>query len=367
VTSGAERPGTVVVGAGQAGLAVGYHLARRGCPFVILDAHERIGDAWRTRWDSLRLFTAASLDGLPGMRFPGPGGSFPTKDEMADYLENYARRHRLPVRTGVRVDRLGRDGGRYVLMAGGERLEAANVVVATGAYRTPRIPAFAPELDAGVLQVHSSGYRNPSQLRDGPVLVVGAGNSGAEIALELARSGRHTWLSGRDTGEEAPFRVGSVPDRLLTPVFWFLFSRVLTVRTSAGRKLRHKGLSMGWPLVRVKPVDLAAAGVERVPTTVGVRTGRPVLDDGRVLDVANVVWCTGFRPDNRWVDLDAFDPDGFPVHERGVVAAHPGLYFVGSFFLYTLTSTLVGGVGRDAEHIAGHIASRDPSMSGYPA
>jgi putative flavoprotein involved in K+ transport len=367
VSGGTQRPGTVVIGAGQAGLSVGYHLARRGCPFVILDANEHIGQTWRTRWDSLRLFTAGRFDGLPGMRFPGPGGSFPTKDEMADFLESYARRHRLPVRNRVHVDRLHRDGGRYVLTAGDERLEATNVVVATGAYRMPRIPVFAPELDADVPQVHSSGYRNPSQLRDGAVLVVGAGNSGAEIALELARSGRRTWLSGRDTGEEAPFRIGSVPDRLLTPVAWFLFSRVLTARTSTGRKLRHKGLSMGWPLVRVKSKDLDAAGVERVPRTVGVRDGRPVLDGGRVVEAANVVWCTGFRPDHDWIALDAFDADGCPVHERGVVASHPGLYFVGAFFLYSLTSSLVGGVGRDAEHIAEHIAAREPSRIGYPA
>jgi putative flavoprotein involved in K+ transport len=240
------------------------------------------------------------------------------------------------------------------------------VVVAAGPYAAPRIPAFAPELDAGVLQMHSSGYRNPAQLRDGPVLVVGAGNSGAEIALEIARSGHRTWLSGRDTGEEAPYRVDSVPDRLLTPVFWFLFTRVLTVRTSVGRKIRHRGLSRGLPLVRVKPVDLADAGVERVPRTVGVRDGRPVVADDRLMEVANVVWCTGFRSDYDWIDLDAFDADGYPVQDRGVVAAHPGLYFVGSFFLHSLTSSLVGGVGRDAEHVARHIAKATSAWHNAP-
>jgi putative flavoprotein involved in K+ transport len=192
---GAERFETVIIGGGQAGLAVGYHLARRDRRFVILDANQRIGDAWRKRWDSLRLFTPARYDGLPGWPFPAPAWSFPTKDEVADYLEAYAARFDLPVRTGVRVDGLSREADRYVVAAGKHRYEADNVVVAAGAYRRPRIPAFASELDSGIVQLHSSQYRDPSQLLEGGVLVVGAANSGAEIALEV--SGDHrTWLSG---------------------------------------------------------------------------------------------------------------------------------------------------------------------------
>jgi putative flavoprotein involved in K+ transport len=352
-----QRFETVIVGAGQAGLAVGYHLARLGRPFVIMDAGSRIGDSWRTRWDSLRLFTPARYDGLPGMPYPAPAWSFPTKDEVADFLEAYAARFGLEVRTGLRVDRLWRESDRYVLTAGSSRFEADNVVVASGPFRLPTVPAFALKLDRAVVQLHSSAYRNPSQLQPGGVLVVGAGNSGAEIALEVARHHR-TWLSGRDTGEEAPFRLGSVPDRLLTPVVWNLYSRILTVRTAAGRKLRHKGLTMGWPLVRVKPKDIAAAGIERVPRTVAVRDGSPLLEDGRTLEVANVIWCTGYRPDYSWIDLPIFDADGAPRHDRGVVADHPGLYFVGAFFLHSLTSSLLGGVGRDAAHIARQVTSQ---------
>ena len=204
-----ERIETIVIGGGQSGLAVGYHLARQGRPFVILDANERIGDSWRKRWDSLRVFTPARLDGLPGMPFPAPASSFPTKDEVADYLVAYAARFDLPVRTGVRVDGLSRFGDRFVVTSGDRRFEADNVVVATGAYHNPRVPVFAPELDPAIVQVHSSEYRNPSQLQEGGVLVVGAGNSGAEIALEASR-GHRTWLSGRDTGHE-PVRAGAWP------------------------------------------------------------------------------------------------------------------------------------------------------------
>src|SRR5687768_8693768 len=185
-----QQLGTVVIGGSQAGLAVGYYLKQRGLPFVILDENERVGDAWRKRWDSLRLFTPARFNGLPGMPFDAPKWSFPTKDEMADYLETYAERFSLPVRGGVRVESVTQDEGRFVLSLGDERLEARNVVVATGALRVPKLPPFAAELDPRIVQLHSADYRNPSQLQDGEVLVVGVGNSGAEIAYELAETRR---------------------------------------------------------------------------------------------------------------------------------------------------------------------------------
>src|SRR5215467_14032217 len=166
---------TIVIGGGQAGLSTGYFLARRGLPFVILDANQRIGDAWRNRWDSLRLFTPARYNALPGLRFPARGDSFPGKDEMADYLESYAKHFNLPVKTGVRVDRLSRQGDRYVIKAGRKRFECENVVVAMANYQTPRLPAFAKDLDPGIQQLNAHTYRNPSQLQAGGALVVGVG------------------------------------------------------------------------------------------------------------------------------------------------------------------------------------------------
>ena len=363
-----ERPAdtvqveTVIIGGGQAGLATGHQLASHGLRFVILDANDRIGDSWRNRWDSLRLFTPARYDSLPEMSFPARNLSYPTKDETADYLEAYAANFDLPVRSGVRVDRLFKEGDGFVVTAGELRFEADNVVVATGAYHTPRVPNFAAELDPAIVQLHSSQYRDPSQLREGGVLVVGAGNSGAEIAVELSRHHR-TWLSGRDTGQE-PTRAGSLPDRLLMPVMWFLVSRVLNVKTPIGRKVRDRFLDppRGIPLGRVRRKDFAAAGIERVPRTEDVRDGYPALEDGRIMDVSNVIWCTGFVPDFSWIELPILDQNGVPMHNRGVVESQEGLYFIGLFFLSTLSSGLLGGVGRDAEHIARQIMSTPSSL-----
>ena len=356
-----ERIQTIIIGAGQAGLSVGYHLARRGQSFLILDAHDRVGDTWRKRWDSLRLFTPARYDGLAGIPFPAPANSFPTKNEMADYLESYAQRFSLPVRTGVRVDRLSRSGDWFVVSAGDLRFEADNVVVAMANFQKPKVPAFARDLESSIVQLHSSEYRAPAQLREGCVLIVGAGNSGAEIGIEVART-HPTLLSGNTTGE-VPFRIESLAGRLfLAPLaLRFIFHRVLTVSTPMGRKVRPKVLARGGPLIRVKSSAMAAAGIERVPRTVGVRDGRPILEDGRVLDVANVIWCTGFHPGFSWIDLPVLG-EREPLHERGIVASQPGLFFVGLEFLYSFSSIMIHGVGRDANRIAGAIASRGSAV-----
>src|SRR5436190_16879242 len=353
VESGVEQFDTVVIGGGQAGLSVGYHLKRRNRPFVILDANERIAGSWRTRtWDSLRLFTPARYDGLPGWPFPAPAWSYPTAREAADYLETYAERFELPVRNGIRVDRLAKNGDGFVVETADRRFEADSVVLATGYYGVPSVPAFAAELDPRIVQLHSSEYRDPSQLAPDEVLIAGAGNSGAGIAMEVSQMHR-TWLSGRDKGQ-VPIRIESRLARLAIPVLWFLASHVLTVKTPIGRKVKPKVLAHGAPRVRVKTSDLDGAGAIRAPKTTGVRDGLPVLADGRVLEVANVIWATGFRQDYSWIDLQVFDGASAPVHERGVSSV-PGLYFLGLDFLYSATSENVGGVRRDAKYIARHL------------
>jgi putative flavoprotein involved in K+ transport len=357
-----KRFETIVVGGGQAGLTVGYHLAKRGKSFLILDANLRVGDAWRNRWDSLRLFTPARYAGLLGFPFPARGDSFLTKDDVANYLEQYASRFRLPVRLGSRVEKLSKEDGRFVLTAGGARFETDNVVVAMADYQIPKTPDFAGELNPDIVQFHSQRYRNSSQLQEGGVLVVGVGNSGADIGLDVAKT-HCTWIAGKEVGH-VPFPIESVLARfVLVRVVRFVGHHVLTIATPMGRKLRPKALSSAAPLVRVKPKDLIAAGIERVPRVVGVSSGKPLLADGRVLDVANVIWCTGFQHTFPWIDLPAFDQEGRPLHERGVVAGTPGLYFVGLHFLYAMSSSTLIGVNRDAEYVVRALDRRTRSST----
>jgi putative flavoprotein involved in K+ transport len=269
-------------------------------------------------------------------------------------MEAYAARFDLDVRTGVKIDRLSKQNGRFVIAADVESLEADNVIVATGSHRVPRLPDFARDLDPRILQLHSSEYRSPAQLREGPVLIVGLGNSGAEIAGELVRT-RPTSVSGKPYGE-IPVPHGSRRFRLAFRVLRLFWHRVLTRSNPIGRKL---GPNAGNdPLIRTKTKHLTEAGADRVGRVVGLRNGLPLLDDDRVLDVPNVVWCTGFREDFSWIDLPIFDEDGKPRHDRGVVEDEPGLYFVGLIFQYSVTSDVLPGVGRDAEHVAKHIVSR---------
>jgi putative flavoprotein involved in K+ transport len=352
-----ERVNTLVIGGGQAGLAVGYHLSQAGVPFVIVDGNLRTGDSWRNRWDSLRLFTPNRFNSLPGMTIPGEDWGFPTKDALADYLESYATHFELPIRHGVKVDRLSREDDRFLATAGDMAFEADNVIVAMASYQKPKTPAFATELDSRIVQIHVDDYKNPSQLQEGDVLVVGLGNSGAEIAKELVRD-RRVWLSGKPSAVQ-PFRPERVSGRILMPfVGPVILNRVLTTSTPMGRKFRSKMIRKGAPLLRVKPKDLVAAGVQRVGRTTGVVDGYPQLEDGTVLNVSNVIWSTGFGPGFSWIDLPVFDQAGDVIHARGVVDEVPGLYFVALKFLYSALSDTLLSVGRDAGYVVDHLAAR---------
>jgi putative flavoprotein involved in K+ transport len=353
-----EHIETAIIGAGQAGLATAYYLQQRGRPCVILDANQRVGDNWRAQWDSLRLYTPARYDGLPGLPFPAPKWSYPTKDQVADYLATYAAHFTLPVRMSTRVNRLQAVNGKYVLHLGADRIIAQNVVVATGTFgRTPSIPDFALELDPAIRQLHSSDYRRPAQLKAGPVLVVGGAHSGTDVAYEVAAT-HPTILAGRDPGQ-LPVQLDHWSARLFLPAFVFLGRHVITRRTPIGRKAMEEIRFHGLPMLRVKRSDLEARGVERILERVsGVQDGRPVLDGGRVLEVSNVVWCTGFRQVFDWIELPVFGADGWPQELRGVVSAAPGLFFCGLAFQYAFSSTLLPGVGRDAAYVAKQIDAR---------
>lgn len=353
-----ESIDTVIVGAGQAGLATAYELGRRGRECVVLDRSPRVGDNWRQQWDSLRLYSPTKYDGLPGLPFPGKPWSYPGKDAVAAYLESYAEHHDLPVRMSTWVTRLERDGHRFLVTTDQGTIACANVVIATGTFgRTPRVPGFAADLDPSILQLHSSEYRRPSQLGPGPVLVVGASHSGTDIAYELAEH-HETTLAGRDCGQ-IPFRLESAQARLAFPVIVFAWRHVVTRRTPVGRKAMPHVRFHGGPMLRVKRADLAARHVVRNTGRVeGVRDGRPVLSDGTVVDCATVVWATGFRQVFDWLDLPVLGEDGWPREYRGVSSDVPGLFFCGLSFQFAFSSMVLPGVGRDAAYIAAQISSR---------
>ena len=364
-----QRPlDVIVIGGGQAGLSVGYHLAQRGLRFVILDANARVGDAWRQRWDSLKLFSPARFDALDGLPFPLPGDAFPTHDEMADYLEAYAAHFQLPVKNGVRVDSLTKQGGGYLVKAGALQFEAEQVIIAMSGYQQPQVPELAKQLSPDLMQLHSSEYRSPAQLREGAVLIVGAGNSGAEIGFELVKQQRRVWVSGRDTGS-VPFRITGFLARwfLTRLMFRVIFHRILTIRTPMGRKARPKLLHGATPLIRTQGKDLLAAGAQRCARVTSTRGGQPVLADGSVLDVTNIIWCTGYSAGFSWIDLPIFDEQGDPRHVGGVVESQPGLYFVGLPFLYAMSSSMIHGVGRDAQRIVATAAQRVRASSTFRA
>jgi putative flavoprotein involved in K+ transport len=374
-TNQPEHIETVIIGAGQAGLATGYQLQRRGRPFVILDSESRVGDGWRHQWDSLRLFTPAWANALPGKPFPAPAWSYPTKEEFADYLESYAAELALPVRLVTRVARLqaagaadvSEDGatGGYVVTTDGGQIHADNVVVATGTFgRTAAVPDFADQLDPAIVQLHSSEYRRPGQLPPGPVLVVGASHSGCDIAYELAAT-HATILAGRDLGQ-IPVPFDSRRFRLVFPVVLFAFAHVLTRRTPIGRKEMDEIRFHGGFRLRVQTKDLEERGVDWVKDRVtGVEDGRPVVEGRGPVDVSTVIWCTGFRQTFGWIDLDVFDDRGWPHELGGVVDAAPGLYFMGLGFQSSARSMMIHGAGPDSAHVVRHILNRRQDPTEY--
>ncbi|MEO5664879.1 MAG: NAD(P)/FAD-dependent oxidoreductase [Nocardioides sp.] len=348
---------TVIIGAGQAGLSTGYHLKQKGIPFVILDSNARLGDNWRRQWDSLKLYTPAHVDGLPGLPFPAKRWTFPGKDAVGDYLELYADTFDLPVRLGTRVQTLESYGDGFAIDTDRGRFTCRNVVVATGTFgRTPAIPDVATGLDPKILQLHSSEYRRPGQIGDGPVLVVGASHSGTDIAYELAES-HPTILAGRDCGQIPP-RLESRGFHTLLPIMLFAWRHVLTRRTPIGRKVMGELREHGGPMLRVKRQDLLDRGVERITSRIEeVRDGKPVVD-GTPRDVGTVVWATGFRQVFDWIRLPIMGDDGWPRELRGVSPDVPGLFFCGLCFQYSFSSMVLPGVGRDAAYVVERISAR---------
>ena len=345
---GDDTVDVIVVGAGQAGLAIGWYLARLGLRFQVLEASAELGQSWRSRWDSLTLFTPAQYDALPGMPFPAPADTYPTKEPVADYLRAYADAFRLPVRLNSRVTSLSRSGDGFEVRTADETFSARRVVVATGPFQVPFVPPAAGGLDSPVTQLHSADYRNPQALPDGPVLVVGGGNSGLQIAEELSAS-RRVDVS---IGTSPPM----LPQRLAgRDLFWWL-TRLGLMRVPAESRLGRRVQARGEFVIGTSRRQLKRAGVTFRPRLVGA-DGRTVrFADGSTLDVGVVVWATGYRSDYSWISVPGVVRNGRVAHRRGVTDV-PGLYFLGLSWQHTRGSALLGFLDEDARHIADRIAA----------
>jgi putative flavoprotein involved in K+ transport len=339
------RYDVAVVGAGQAGLAIGHALAEHEKRFVILEAADSVGAVWRNRWDSLVLFTPRRYDALPGLAFPGDPDGYPTRDEVAAYLEQYVKHFELPVELSTPVRSLSKDADGFVLDANGQTIRADAVVVATGPFQTPIVPSIAGGLGSQVFQTHSAGYRRPADLPEGRVLVVGGGNTGFQIAKELAGIREvHLAIGSRQT---------PLPQRLLgRDLFWWLTKLGLlskTVDSRIGRRAQGRDTLIG-----SSPRDAKRHGVAVRPRAVGA-DGRTVrFADGSELEVDAVIWATGYQPEHSWIDLPINGDDGRLRHHRGVSAV-PGLYFLGLSWQHTRGSALLGFVADDSAFIAGQL------------
>ncbi|MFF5079368.1 flavin-containing monooxygenase [Actinoplanes sp. NPDC000266] len=334
----------VIVGAGAAGLASARELQRVGADFAVLDAAESLGQSWQRRYDVLKLFTPARDCALPGMALPCPSGSYPSKNDMARYLAAYAQRFAIAVRTRATVLRHETVAGMHVLETTAGPVTARNLIVATGTCHYPSLPDFAAKVTPAVHQVHSARYQRPSDLPAGPVLVVGAGATGADIAQQLAAD-RDTWLAGASTGH-VPSSI--VRNRLVRSGIY----RLPVPGGAIGRTLVDRWGRHGGPLIWQKEQDLLDRGVRRVPKVVGTdRVGWPLLADGRTLRVAAIVWCTGFDERIPWLSRAVLDVEGRPRHRRGISTQARGLAYVGRRWQRAWNSGFLGGMAGDGKHV----------------
>lgn len=337
----------VVIGGGQAGLAIGYFLAQERRNFTILEAAAEPAATWRGRWDSLRLFTPVRYDSLPGLSFPGDPDSYPGRDEVAEYLTEYVRRFDLPVELNCPVRSVSKADEAYLVELDDRTLQADQVVIATGPFQEPVVPAFSVGLDPGLVQLHSTAYRSPEDLPSGPVLVVGGGNTGFQIAAELAGSHEvHLAVGSRQT---------PLPQRIFgRDLFRYLEATGLmakAVSSRIGQRMQHRDTLIG-----SSPRALRRHGVQIHPRATEAAGRRVSFSDASQLEIASVIWATGFRLDHSWIDAPVFDEDGRVVHERGVTQS-PGLYFLGLPWQYTRGSALLGWVKDDAEYLGQQIAA----------
>ncbi|WP_079909384.1 NAD(P)/FAD-dependent oxidoreductase [Paenibacillus sp. 32352] len=334
----------IVIGAGQAGLAMGYYLSQKRLSYLLIDSKDRIGEVWRSRYDSLVLFTPRSHSSLPGYRMEGDPDGFPTKDEVADYLERYAHKFSIPLQLQTKVTHLRKKGDAFELITTKGAYLANKVIIATGPFQKPFLPEGAENISSSVVQLHSSEYRNQNQLKEGAVLIVGGGNSGAQIAYECSLS-REVTLSVSKPLKFLPVRLWN------KSIFWWFDKLGLSKATTdslLGRILRQNEPVIGKELRS----RIAVGKVTLKPRAASFSQDEVLFEDDSKLSVNNIIWATGFRPDYSWIEIrGVVSTGGFPVHKRGVSEV-PGLFFLGLPWQYRRGSALIGGVAQDAQYVS---------------
>ncbi|WP_374702516.1 flavin-containing monooxygenase [Bacillus sp. M6-12] len=340
----------LIIGAGQAGLSMGYFLRKTSLSFLIIDNNERIGDVWRKKYDSLVLFTPRSYSSLPGLMLNGDPSGFPSKDEMADYMEQYALTFNLPVQLNVNVKRVIKENTLFHIHTHDSVFKAKKVVIATGPFHTLRIPSFSDQLSIDIVQLHSSQYKNPAQLQDGPVLVVGAGNSGAQIAAELSEE-KETYLSAGQDIRFFPLTLGS------KSIFWWA-DKLGILKASQNTFIGKKIQKQGDPIFGYELREVLKNGKIKVKDrTSHFYENKVVFEDQSSIQVNNIIWATGFIQSYTWLEIpQTFYSNGKINHERGISKVE-GLYFLGLPWQHNRGSALILGVGDDARYLYKYIIS----------
>ena len=348
----------VVVGAGQAGLSISYHLKSAGFNFLMVDADDEIGSSWLKRWDSLTLFTPSQYNGLPGLPFPMKAGLYPNKQAVADYLKSYVDAFSLPIRLNCQVKQMTKVDGRYLIETNNEQIQADNVIVATGPFHTPNIPACHNQIDSRIVQLHSSEYKNTEQLNVGDTVVVGAGDSGVQILSEIADTGRNVYFSGQS-------RAMFLPQEIFGKTLWWWLSKLGILGLNKYSWLGNKLSKATQPIIgtNLKQI-LAKSNVGIVGRTLGVKGDTIEFEHAALNSIKNIVWATGFKPDFNWIADIELDESGYPENYRGV-SNQKGLYFIGLPWLHTRASATLGGVALDAEYLFDQLLSQHHEVAAF--
>lgn len=340
----------IVVGAAQAGLSMAYYLKKLNKDFLLVDKEASIGASWRNRWDSLTLFTPSEFNNLPGLAFPGPKGHYPSKDEVAEYFQDYVAEYDFPVQFNTLIDKITPQNDHFLLKSPQGDFKAKNVIIATGPFHIPYIPAFSEKIDPEIFQVHSNYYKNPDQLQPGKTMVVGAGDSGFQILDEISQRETEVYFSGTS-------KVRLLPQEILgkTLFWWLKKSGILGFSKDSwiGKKLS----TSRQPIIGtdVKAI-LRRENVRLIGKVKNAERATIYTEDREIKDLRNIVWATGYRPNFKWIEGLELTENGYPVHQRGVSNIN-GLYFIGLPWLYTRGSATLGGIKKDAEYLANHIST----------